>query len=226
MKFLYSIAPTFLLFLLCFTPLLTVAQTKKVKAKGPSRYIQIESSVLKSDPSIKDGPSRTLMSGRVVEKGNFENNKKVGVWTYLDSSPNQYLEFDHTLNKVIDDTRKKSAEQLRKITNAPADSTVSLEPVFLGSWGIVYRQLTDKFRVTAEAVRASVDGTIVVAIKIGDDGKPAAYEVVEKMGYGMDEELLRVLIPILEDSEWHLPELDTQQEPNKTFLFPFKIRMR
>lgn len=66
-------------------------------------------------------------------------------------------------------------------------------PEFPGGQAAMFKYLSDKFRITSAAQRAGAEGTIVLSFVVGPSGAITNIEVMKGLGYGLDEEAVRVI---------------------------------
>lgn len=155
--------------------------------------------VLKSDQEIKHGEYKKRY-GRLSVKGQFENNKKTGVWEYYDRNGQLEQRIDFSNNKVL------STKPMTLITNyfiKEGDSykevTPEEIPIFQGGQsGITY--YIWNLRYPADARRMGTEGKVLISATITLDGKIIEEEVLDGPGNGLREEALRVIQMI--PDEW------------------------
>lgn len=66
-------------------------------------------------------------------------------------------------------------------------------PEFPGGQAAMFKYLSDKFRIPSAAQRAGAEGTVVLSFVVGPTGEISNIEVLKKLGYGLDEEAVRVI---------------------------------
>jgi hypothetical protein len=211
-----------LLFLCLLGGTYSHAQTKQVSYNGPGRYMRTEGSVLAGDKNKKHGNFRVYFYKKVVEEGTYENNRKTGVWHYRSVHSDEQLTYDHTQRKVMSNSRKMP-ENL--IGMAPTTPGASL-PIPLISQDIIMQRTAHSFRITPAAVHASAAGTLLVGLTIGPDGTPKGYRLIQKLGYGLDEEALRVFPLAMEGIEWHPAQNAEGENVEGEYIFPYRIVVR
>lgn len=77
----------------------------------------------------------------------------------------------------------------------PASAFIYVEemPTFLGGEEALFAYLSKKMRYPSEAERAEVEGIVVVTFVVAPDGAIMNAEIVKGLGFGTDEEALRVI---------------------------------
>jgi TonB family protein len=90
---------------------------------------------------------------------------------------------------------------------------VEVPPHYPGGNGALIRMLCSKQKYPAEARKKGIQGKVMIAFVIHEDGKAGDFEVIQPLGYGCDEAALQTLqtMPI-----W---------EPGKQNGSPVKVRM-
>jgi len=114
--------------------------------------------------------------------------------------------------------KKAAAETLayeRLTANAPAQekaararSEVVSRPV-IGSEAYK-KYLTDSLQYPAEALEHRIEGEVVIQFTVRPSGRPTAFEVVSSLGYGCDQEAIRL---IDEGPDWTNPVIKGQRQP-------------
>jgi len=155
--------------------------------------------VLKSDQETKHGEYKKTYGGLLVT-GQFESNKKTGVWEYFDRSGQLEQKIDFSANKVIltrpmtliENYFVKDGDSYKEVT---PDET----PVFQGGESGVtfyFRNL----RYPADARRMGIEGKVLILATVTQDGRLTDEEILEGPRNGLREEALRVIKMI--PDEW------------------------
>lgn len=129
------------------------------------------------------------------------------------------MEQQAEINAAADNTPKKAAAETlayeRLTANAPAQekaararSEVVSRPV-IGSEAYK-KYLTDSLQYPAEALEHRIEGEVVIQFTVRPSGRPAAFEVVSSLGYGCDQEAIRL---IDEGPDWTNPVIKGQRQP-------------
>jgi TonB family protein len=155
--------------------------------------------VLKSDQVTKHGEYKKTYGGLLV-KGQFENNKKTGVWEYYNRSGQLEQKIDFSANKVI---LSKPVTLISNYSVKDGDSykevTPDEVPVFQGGQsGLIY--YIWNLRYPADARRMGTEGKVLISAIITQDGRMINEEILDGPGNGLREEALRVIQMI--PDEW------------------------
>ncbi|WP_224998785.1 energy transducer TonB [Cesiribacter sp. SM1] len=178
-------------------------ETKKVTSRNSLQQTKETYYVLKSNSQIKQGDYEKLIAGRTAVKGQFENNQKSGIWVFYGWDGRQVVQkYDFTNNRLLYD---------QSLENAEFDSSRFTRPaLYLGGYNMMMRESAFSIQYPPEAIRLGIQGTVSIKALISEDGKMTNEEVVEGIGYGCDQEALRVL-KLVPDS-W-IPALDLRGNP-------------
>ncbi len=136
---------------------------------------------LNSDTSIKNGRYLRKYRNFVIERGAFENGKKVGRWAYFSLEGYFEFEFDYNTNKVI------------KISNRQTPEEYLETPVlFKGSPIIPYLYMVRNVIYPSEAKNKDITGKVVLAIRINKQGEITSLFIKEKLHPLLDKEVMKV----------------------------------
>ncbi|CCH51502.1 TonB family protein [Fibrisoma limi BUZ 3] len=133
--------------------------------------------------SEKDTAQQTLF----VEKGQIVDGLKQGVWTgrYKDGS----FFYEETYDKGICQGGKSivaGSDTLRY-------TTLEKQPQFPGGMQALGQFLAQNLRYPAEAQKARAQGRVLVSFVVNTDGTLSDVHVLQGLGFGADEEALRVV---------------------------------
>jgi TonB family protein len=87
----------------------------------------------------------------------------------------------------------KSARAYEDVDGEQVYTVVENQPEFDGGLPAMYTFLSDNIRYPEAAAKANVQGKVTVAFVVGADGAVRNVKVMEGLGYGTDEEALRVV---------------------------------
>jgi len=161
--------------------------------------------VLKSDQETKHGEYKKTYGGLSI-KGQFDNNKKVGVWEYYDRNGQLEQKIDFSANKVVS-TKPMTLikDYFVKDGDSFKDVVPEETPVFQGGQsGIIY--YIWNLRYPADARRMGTEGKVLISATITQDGKMIDEEILDGPGNGLKEEALRVIQMI--PDEWMPGKVD------------------
>lgn len=214
--------------LICLAALLTAtafAQTKNI-TKDSLNYRE-KYQVLKSNPNIKQGKytlsvrssGKILSTGfynnnrrdgiwhdynlkdYVIVEGRYTNGRKTGEWSYYGKLWKVMNKFDYDSNRLTfhQATHDDSVHVYRILQGRDTISTIMDRPPIYLSSDVLFRPLLYDLRYPAEAIRKKISGRVVISFTIDEKGHTRDYRVVTPLGYGCDEEAMRVVKLIPED---------------------------
>ncbi|MBO0932561.1 hypothetical protein [Fibrella aquatilis] len=127
--------------------LLEAQQLKLVKKR--SKYLLEQFEVLADNDTIREGRYKKLFltNRQVLEEGHYEENQRVGVWTFYGANNVPELQYNYSTKKVISTTRFQHVATLAQIPQADTLAQVYIDnaPVYLASseqiWCILLREI-------------------------------------------------------------------------------------
>ena len=195
--------------------------TKKVRIFDESPPFTETFYVLKNDKTIKHGEYTKTYGGRLI-KGKFDNNKRVGVWEYLDEAgqPEMKIDFDH--KKVL---FSAPFNFISKVMVADGDSFKEVipeeKPIFFGGRGnILYYLLGLQYPV--EARRKGIEGTVVISATITTDGRIVDEKIEAGAARVLNDEALRVIQKM--PDEWFPGKINGENVDMRIFI-PVKFKL-
>ncbi|PJJ54473.1 TonB family protein [Hymenobacter chitinivorans DSM 11115] len=206
--------------LLLAAPLVTQAQdTEQVSVPRQGVPGREEYSVLKTDSNIRQGAYRSYAGRKgttlvtegfyvagqpdstwtayadngknLLWKGRYHQGQKAGVWNYYSAEGKLVQQYDHSSGKLVLST--PTAYSMRATFWPSGAEAYTTPPVYIGGESVVLMHIGRSVRYPAEALRSQIMGDVRVAFTIDKDGNASNYRVVQGLGYGCDEEALRVV---------------------------------
>ncbi|GAA4307324.1 energy transducer TonB [Nibribacter koreensis] len=95
-------------------------------------------------------------------------------------------------------------------------------PEFPGGQEAMYKYLQKNYRVPSAALRAGVEGTVVLSIVVGPSGEVSDVQILKKLGYGLDEEAVRVVKSM---PKWNPGEQNGRKVSVK-YTIPYRIAIK
>ena len=207
-----------ILILLIFVPTMLFAQkTKKVTDELTNEVFY----VLKSDKKIRHGEYKMLdFKGKLLVSGYYKYGVKDSIWEYYNGKEQLIAKYDYTKDELIFCKPNLQKDKKYKIivNENRLDTTLSRPPIFLGGDGLI----SSKVIYPISAMQNGKSGRVVVSFTVDKFGKTSNYHVNTPLGYGLDEEVIRVLKSL---SDFWLPGLlDGQPVDVETeYSFNFKF---
>jgi len=206
--------------LLLLLPFLSFGQeTKKITDKDTHEVYY----VLKSNKSVRQGNyQKNNYTGRIVvngyyknglkdstwteyywngitlkSQGSYSNDLRIGIWEFYDDKGVLIQKYDYTKKELVffQPDENEDGKKYKVIEGSDTIETVlDRPPLYLGGFGAMMDVFGKSARYPGEAREKGVSGRVVVSFIIGNDGKPSNYHIVKSVGYGCDEEAIRVIM--------------------------------
>jgi len=234
--------------LICCPIFLFGQQTVKVK-KWMENSRRTESyEVLKSDRKIRHGRYQQNLNNLILEDGYYKNGLKDSLWQGYNLSgsiiSSGVYQSDQQIGKWNFYNRKGVLEQIYDFTDQKLVYYLSDEPgnkqkdsvlmdndhkvvkpdrpaLFVGGTEMVGKALTFDVKIPREAFNSRQTGKVVISVSINEKGEVTGYEFLKSYGYGLDEEVLRVVKTL---THW-LPAISQGKEIASKITIPYKLVM-
>ncbi len=209
------------LILLVFMPAILFAQkTEKVVDKKMNETFY----VLKSDSEIKHGDYKKYSrfnSNKLLVYGYYKQGVKDSVWSYFDFNGELTFKYDYTKNELLFHKPNENDKNTYKVIigNSHLDATLSRPPVFLGGETLMANEIS----YPIEALEDGKSGKVIISFIVDKSGKATFIHAKNPIGYGMDEEVIRVL-KLMSDN-W-LPGILNGEPVDVEVNFPFVFRLQ
>ncbi len=162
--------------------------SQNTKFTRNDRTFKLEYEALKSDTSIRNGYYRLFYKEKIIEKGQYSNGQRIGLWRFYNLEGVFDYEYDYNT---------------RLITQMSGEWDVNLETpcLFLGSPFIPYHFLRN-IEYPQEAYDQNLKGKVVLTLKINKEGKMWSYYLSEKTHPLLDAQVMKVMTTIPKSWEW------------------------
>jgi periplasmic protein TonB len=181
-------------------------------------------SVLKEDQSIRHGHSKKVYLGHSarIEEGQYDHNKKIGIWEYYNDNGEIEQKFDFDRDSLIffNPFNAVSSSWILR-GDSIFENTTGKKPILLGGDG-KYASYLRYLKYPAEARENRREGVVFVSARVTSDGKLVDEKVEKKLGMGLDEEALKI-IQMLPD-EW-IPLKVNGTPVDSKVLFRLRFRL-
>jgi len=207
------------------------AQTQKVTNEDKSLGIKEKYYVLKSDKNIKEGAyaayaifgDQLVCEGsyknnlkdsiwnyynyqhKLVEFGKYEKGEKAGIWNVFDSKGGLEVQYDYTNKNLLVYNLPKPDRVSKQYCVINGNDTVRTflgrPPIFLESGG----KYSIGIHYPLAAKENNIQGSVLIGFTIDSNGNVSNFKVKKSLGYGCDEEALRVVKNVF-NGDW-LPGL-------------------
>jgi hypothetical protein len=138
-------------------PLLVLAQPVKTQKKRSAYFLE-EFEVRADNDTIRQGAYRKslLMVDKLLEEGQYENNRRVGVWTFFDATGRPELIYNYSTQKIVALVRVQKTPSMTQVVEGDSAVNVTLDdgPVYLASSMQVYSVMAKTVRFPPALQRA------------------------------------------------------------------------
>lgn len=190
-------------------------ETKKVAISRENE----EYFVLKSDKKIRHGEYKKIHPYKPkipIITGQYENNKKVGVWDYFDLNGNITQRFDYTNGQPLA-YQTYSILGISKVLSGESIERLSCPPLYLDGERVLFEWIAKSVKYPAEATKTRTTGTVLVYFTIDKSGKTKDYHVKESHSHGLDEAAINAVKNIPADL-WFPGILDNKPVEVEIFI--------
>jgi periplasmic protein TonB len=162
----------------------------------------------------------------IKSKGMFLEGKEIGVWEYFNNMGDLFQKYDFTNKELL--FYKISDEDKELKYKAFKDSkfieiTLDRPPLYIGGLSLMYNSFhKNNLSYPNEAKQYGIEGTVYISFIISKTGKTFKHKIVKGIGYGCDEEALRVVKLVPE--RW-LPGLLGDEELDLEIIIPVSFRI-
>ena len=151
-------------------------------------------SVLKDNPEIRQGEYSKREKKVILEKGLYDNGKKVGIWNFYDLKGNLEQAYNYSTNELVQNNNKEQFSNYQIIKDGKTTEVKpDLLPVFIGGRSRYDRFLNENLDYPKSAKSNGIDGQQFVLITLSKNGEVMTTEIYRNMTPDLDKEALRVI---------------------------------
>ena len=175
---------------------------KNIKEGGYSRYTHYGNKLVCEGfykSNLKDSLWKYYsftVENRLSSIGNYKNDHRIGVWNFYTYAGDLKLQYDYTDKRVVF-VKAGSIDTSAKYNIINGTDTVKtlLErpPMFLEGDEWFSRPLFTGLRYPLDAKTANIQGKVLIAFTIDQNGNVSNFRVKKELGYGCDEEALNAV---------------------------------
>ena len=208
-----------------------LSDNKEIKQGEYGLYWGYESNILLCSGFYKNNLRDSLWTyyssnGKVILSGSYKDGLKVGIWEGIGSDKNIELKYDYTNKKLIFYS-PKHLDTIKKYNVISGADTVytklSQEPIFLGGSALAIQSIWMNIKYPKSAFLDNIQGQVVVAFTINENGKVSNYRIKNSLGGGCDEEALRVVKNI--EGDW-LPGMLNEKPVTCEYDLPISFNIQ
>jgi len=202
------------------------AQTKQITKYDEVLSLKERYDVLQSDTTVRQG-EYSLVSSKLLRKGFYKNNRKDSIWTSYNYDREPQVIYDYTHMKLIDykQSHWDNSKNGKYAVISGTDTTkkkLDQPPIYLDGDGKRLAIVIMKTRYPAEAHEKNIQGKVIIAFTIDENGNVSNYKINKRIGGGCDEEALRITKLITGD--W-LPGMLNGKPVKVEFEMPFSFTL-
>jgi TonB family protein len=182
--------------------------------------------VLISDQNIKHGMYKKYgFDTKIRTIGFYKNGVQDSVWTFYDAHSEIIQKFDFAKDDVIYFSKNEARGDMKiKLSDSTAsDLKLDRPPLFFGGSEAMYRNLAVLLRYPDAAIKAGRMGKVVIRMKLNQNGEASDFKIVKKLGYGLDQEALRV-VQAMSINNW-LPAIYKGKKVSVEFSIPIVFKL-
>lgn len=149
--------------------------------------------------------------GKLLRSGAYVNDVKSGLWEYYNSDGRIEQRYNHSTKK-LEYFSKPDTDKTLEILVIQNKDTVPVQAeqpaLFIGGDWMQSELLNDQINYPEYALENDIQGTVYITFIVDENGKARNHVAVTKLGYGLEEESLRVMkiltnewIPAMKDGK-------------------------
>jgi TonB family protein len=179
--------------------------------------------VLKDNQEIRHGEYKRT-SGKLKTIGQYDNNKRTGIWKSFGDNGELIQTIDFSNNKISPNNINISTDSKFWVKKDDSFSEVKPDqaPAFIGGYSALFRFIGTTLRYPADARRFGIQGKVFISVIITKDGRIIDETIEKGIGYGADEEALRVMQQI--PDEW-IPGMVNGEPTDIKIIIPITFRL-
>ena len=188
------------------------AQETKEVTERTGNYTE-KYTVLKVNKRTKQGPYQRFFGEKLIEKGEYNQDQRVGPWEFYDMIGKLDQTFDYTTRQILFSTLYNQPDSLQKVYTIinGADTTyarLAKPPVPVGGQNQLFRIMVTNLRSPGTPLGSGRTSLIAIAYLVDETGKFGPIRLVRSSAEpAKTEEALRV-INLFKTLEWLPGELN------------------
>jgi TonB family protein len=143
--------------------------------------------------NLKDSLWKYYYREDLVAEGHYKADKKTGVWTGY-TRGFERLKYDFTTRELLlyVPATIDTVQTFRAISSS-ADTIFDRRPIYINGMLGFANNLLRQIRYPAIARESNKVGEVIIAFTIDEEGNATNFTVKKKLGYGLEDEVLRVI---------------------------------
>jgi TonB family protein len=186
--------------------------------KGGSYY------VLKNDPKIKHGTYQYSTKKGLVEKGQYDNDKKVGVWEFYDTDGILEQKYDYSTNQLVFNKEGNQFGSYKVIIDGkPTDIVPDTPPIFIGGLSSYDRFIVNNLKYPTNSKSNGIEGRQLVLVTLSKQGEILNASIYRSIAPDIDQEALRLINEL--PKEW-IPAKHQNEDVDVLIGLPITFRLK
>ncbi len=187
------------------------AQSRSIRVHQISGNYRVEADVLAKDTTVKNGLFLNYYKNKLIEKGSYKQNERVGFWQYFNLDGIFEYEYDYSTNRII----RLSGER---------DTKLATPCLFKGSPLIPHFFIAQQLFYPQKSVKDSLSGEVVLALKINKEGEVWGMYLVDKLSPDIDAAVMKVAQDFPANWQW-LPATQLGKPIDGEFLITISFEL-
>ena len=143
--------------------------------------------------NLKDSVWKYYYREDLVAEGHYKTGKKAGIWTgYTRGFERLKYDFTKQVLSLYVPATIDTVQTFRAISSS-ADTIFDRRPIYINGMLAFANNLLRQIRYPAIARESNKVGVVVIAVKIDEEGNTTNFVIKKKLGYGLEDEALRVI---------------------------------
>ena len=151
--------------------------------------------VLKENPGIKHGSYQYSTNVGLMEKGQYDHDKRTGVWEFYDAD-NASLEqkYNYTSRELVFNKTTKPFGDCRMIVDGkPTGIVPDTPPIFIGGRSRYDRYLKDNLKYPSDSKAKEIEGRQLIMVSLSGTGAILNITARRPIAPDIDAEALRLI---------------------------------
>jgi len=211
-------------FLVALMPILLYGQKTKLIKDDLNNE---EYNVLKTNSSVMHGEYKKFSkSGTLQILGYYKNGVEDSIWSFYTSKGDLVQKYNVTERDIVyfrlDENEKYKTY---KIIDGLDNPNVMLDrpPLFIGGNDFLTYEIGKRIRYPEEAVENGITGKVYISFVIDKSGNTNNFKILKSLGFGLDEEVLRVLQSL--PHNW-LPGIYKGSPVDVEYIYPVSFNLQ
>ncbi len=192
---------TFFLFSVCCLAQETVERTRKLTPRVTEKY-----NVLKTDYSVNQGAYAAYLKKTLIAGGRYNQNKKVGTWTFFNNTGQVNQRYDYDRKQVVYEKPSDSTTTIRYVVDDSLKTNFTfLRPIRIGGSYYGYLRYTNLVKLPPNLTNLNnATDRIFMELLVSPGGRLAEFKIHITPVIAMDDQediILKLNINLLDEED-------------------------